>query len=412
MNINDYQLFVNTPQRFEVAQRGAILPLAAIGMMALLGMAGLALDMGHAYLNRTRLQNALDAAALSGAKTLNELGNTAAAETAAASDAVIMFRNNADANGNELSAVENASVNVQFSPTVDPFNPVGANPRRFIRVSVADGNFSWPTSFIRVLSMLGANFDTLQVSGSAVAGPMSVCPDDITPMVACTNDLNAGSPPDFGYVVGDTYNLKVGAPNNQEGIGPGNFKLLSIPSCGTGANCVRDNLAGGFSSPLCSGTGAEVMLTQPGNLAGPVKQGLNSRLDCPPSGNCGGGLDTTLYPPDIYTNYPIGYSQYQTDVASPSFVANPRGRADRRILKVPFANCTGMLNGRSEITILGVGCFFMKEPVTQGGNAQEVNSEYVRSCPASGGTLGNSAGMTGPWSIILYKDFTPGVADS
>jgi len=163
---------------------------------------------------------------------------------------------------------------------------------------------------------------------------------------------------------------------------------------------------------LCPGTDTQVVLSQPGNLAGPVKQGLNTRLDCPPSGNCGGGVDTTLYPPDIYTNYPIGYSQYQTDVASPSFVPNPRGREDRRILKVPFANCTGMQNGRSDITILGIGCFFMKEPVIQGGNAQEVNSEYVQNCSGTGGTLGNSVGLTGPWTIILYKDFTLGVADS
>lgn len=51
-------------------QKGAVLPLLAIGMLAILGVAGLAIDTGHAHLNKSRLQNALDAAALSGARTL------------------------------------------------------------------------------------------------------------------------------------------------------------------------------------------------------------------------------------------------------------------------------------------------------------------------------------------------------
>ena len=48
-------------------QQGAVLILVVAAMVAMLGMAGLALDGGHAMLNKTRLQNTVDAAALSGA---------------------------------------------------------------------------------------------------------------------------------------------------------------------------------------------------------------------------------------------------------------------------------------------------------------------------------------------------------
>lgn len=388
-------------ERFAVSQRGAILPLVAIGMLALVGVSGLALDMGHLYLNRTRLQNAVDAAAISGAKTLNELGNTIAAQTAATADARTTFQNNVTG---DLATIENTNVNVEFSDSLNPFTAGGANPR-YIRVAVAAANFSWPTWLIRVL---GAGFANSSVGGSAVAGPMSVCPNNILPMIACTDDTNAGSPPNFGYVVGQDYTLKIPAGNNPDSpVGPGNFQLLSL-NCGNGANCVRDNLAGAFNNTLCTGTNSTAV-TQPGNLAGPTKQGLNSRLDCP--GGCG-PVDTTLYPPDIYTNIPLTYSQYQTALAEPSTAFNPNGVPGRRILTVPFANCTGIAQGRSDITILGLGCFFMKDKVQQGGNDNAVNSEYISACPASGGSLSYTNSLTGPWTIILYKDYSAGVLDS
>ncbi len=56
------------------AQRGIVLPLMAISTLVLLGMAGLVVDLGQAYARKSELQNVLDAAALSGAKVLNDTG--------------------------------------------------------------------------------------------------------------------------------------------------------------------------------------------------------------------------------------------------------------------------------------------------------------------------------------------------
>ena len=61
------------------SQRGAVVVLVAVAMTALIMMAGLALDMGHAFLNKSRLQNTVDAAALAAAKRLDETGSTALA---------------------------------------------------------------------------------------------------------------------------------------------------------------------------------------------------------------------------------------------------------------------------------------------------------------------------------------------
>ena len=48
-------------------QGGAALVLVTIGMLAMLAVAGLALDASHSIANNTRLQNTVDAAALAAA---------------------------------------------------------------------------------------------------------------------------------------------------------------------------------------------------------------------------------------------------------------------------------------------------------------------------------------------------------
>ena len=75
------------------SQRGAVVVLVAVAMGALILTAGWALDMGHTFLNKTRLQNAVDAAALAAAKALDDTGNTALATD----EALQAFANNASA---------------------------------------------------------------------------------------------------------------------------------------------------------------------------------------------------------------------------------------------------------------------------------------------------------------------------
>jgi hypothetical protein len=63
--------------------KGSVLMLVAAGMVFMLGMTGLAVDSGRGYLTRLRLVRAVDAAALTGARTLRA-GETAAREQATA----------------------------------------------------------------------------------------------------------------------------------------------------------------------------------------------------------------------------------------------------------------------------------------------------------------------------------------
>jgi len=64
-----------------LGDRGAVLVMVAVGMLALLGFAGLALDSGRGYLHKLRMTRAVDAAALTGARTLRA-GSTVAIDQA------------------------------------------------------------------------------------------------------------------------------------------------------------------------------------------------------------------------------------------------------------------------------------------------------------------------------------------
>jgi len=65
-------------------EHGQILPIVAIGIFALAGMAVLLLDVGALFVNRRAAQNAADAGALAGARVLCQTGNPSEAAIQAA----------------------------------------------------------------------------------------------------------------------------------------------------------------------------------------------------------------------------------------------------------------------------------------------------------------------------------------
>ena len=60
-------------------RRGAIVPLTALSLIALLGFVALAIDLGLLMIARNQCQNTADSAAMAGARALN--GEAAAARS-------------------------------------------------------------------------------------------------------------------------------------------------------------------------------------------------------------------------------------------------------------------------------------------------------------------------------------------
>jgi Flp pilus assembly protein TadG len=403
-------------------QRGVVAILVAIGLLGLLAMVGMALDSGHAVLNKSRLQNTVDASALAAAKVLDSTGSEADADTAARD----IFDLNA-ASQPELSQVmSGADLTIQFSNTLNPW-AAGTAPANYVRV-IADDFTMW-TSFTSLVGITET-----RMAASAVAGPSApigmeegneAC--DLAPMLVCA-DTAAGAENDWGYT-GDNVSVLKLAGGDESEVGPGNFHLVQLG--GPGANIVRTNLAGAYNQCLDPGENVE---TQTGVENGPVAQGLNTRF-----GQYQGGMSQSLYPPDTVTTATsprlsladdgtvtfqngdpvnsindVGFSfdDYTSRQESGQFDFE-NGVPQRRVLAVPFVDCSGFNPGQSSLPLVGLGCFFLLQPLQQGGpagggNDSNVFAEFIGDCGA-GGTPGpapnpNPTENTGIYKIVLHND--------
>lgn len=401
-------------------QGGAIIILIAIGMLAILAMGGLALDGSHLLVNKSRLQNTVDAAALGAAKILDQTGDTARARTAALN---LMGLNAAALGNRELGESYSGggmNVTVEFSATLQPFSP-GTTPAEYVRVRAQ--NFRMPAWLIQVIGR-----DNKVVGASAVAGPsptiLRAC--DVVPLVVCgTPPSQGGTPPYWGFTPGQPQVLKT-AGGQSSPIGPGNFQLIRLG--GSGAAVLRENLAGGYEG--CIGNTVE---TEPGNDVGPVVQGLNTRLN-QYSGPMRGQQAT--YPPDVITrqttprlNYndntgqitqggrvitsstqlDFNYSDYQNRVRNGSFDVQPApnglGAFERRVMPIPIADCSGVNNGQSTLPVLGFGCYFLLQEAIQQGSNSNIFGEFVAQCEAGGMPGPDPTNIPGPYIIQLYRNF-------
>lgn len=418
--------FAGSPSK----QRGAVIVLLAVAMVALLATAGLALDVSHQLINKTRLQNTVDAAALAGAKVLDQTADTALAAAAAQQ----MFDDNADDPGNFELLAENMTPTIQFSNTVAPFVP-GTLPVMYVRV-IANG-FTMPAWFI---SVLGINQKT--VGATAVAGPSPTiafsC--NLVPLIICGDPAQDPSVPGnsfWGYEDGEIQRLKAGTdPGCQEpDIGPGNFHLAQLG--GAGAAVVRDNLAGGYNECVYDG---DTIDTQPGNMTGPIVQGINTRFN-----EYSGPISPGDYPPDVIVTEQSGPdglvygcdqpSSNQYDPACPGgltlngtcvtmgseldfdlaaydaqVAANnldfpePVGAFERRTLPVFVADCTNAGGGQQDLPILSLGCFFLLQKSIQNGQQAEIFGEFAEECSTPGFSGPDPTIIPGPKVIQLYKD--------
>ncbi len=395
----------------KIRQKGVILPLMAIGLLAMLAVAGLALDSSHALVNKTRLQNTVDAAALAAAKAYDQSADTIIGDAAAFS----LFGLNADGAGNhEMNAAyDSGEINIviQWSETLNPFVSIGIGP--YVRVIATDFTLDATLS-----SVLGVT--EIDIAATAVAGPSptvnSAC--NIAPLVVCAKD--ADDPNLYGFDQNGLEVLKSAAGDGSD-IGPGNFQLIRI-DCPGGA-CVRESLAGSYGGCVGEGTTVE---TEPGNTVGPTAQGLNTRF-----GVYSGPISPGDYPPDVVVTQPnpplsydddydqvmqngaavdyqtidYGWDQYAQDVANNYLdYPPPVGVYERRVMAMPIARCDGATSGQATLEVVGFGCYYMLQQVKQKGNEAEIFGQFLAGCTSNGTPGPNPVAGPAPYIIQLYKD--------
>ncbi|KHT49436.1 Tad domain-containing protein [Vibrio sinaloensis] len=394
----------------QLKQRGMTLVLVTAAMLALIGVAALSIDVNHAMLNKTRLQNSVDAAALAAAIVLDNGGSEAQATAAAKTT----LTNVANATGNTEMDFTSAQVVVQFSndPATFPFSGFDPDEDSYARVAVS--NFALSNFFAHVFSV------DKNLASTAVAGPSpsNTLVTNVVPIAVCEGE-DVGT---NGYDQGSIYALKI-ADQNQSQMGPGNYQLLDF---GSGASTVREALAGGYKGAIDI---SKPVTTKPGNTIGPVGQGLNTRFD----DYSGGGVSSTDYPPDVYVKEPVksakldndgnvdysdtsgaggqpwGYADYLAalpDCTGDSACRiNSGGQENRRILVIPVVDCTGASGGTSNFNVTALACFFMlQQAPTNNSGKEAVFGEFIEDCTVSGGVPGQNSSNDGPYRIVLYRD--------
>ncbi|MDR7107272.1 pilus assembly protein [Pseudomonas frederiksbergensis] len=430
---------------FPRRQRGSVAVLMVIALAAIVLISALALDGGHMLLNKTRLQNAVDAAALSGAKTLMMVSGVSGAPTQVQSAARNTLMLNAAATGNnELATAIGNNIagfaTVELASSVyGPFSFPGPANAKYVRVTVA--NYPLAGFFWGILQTTGNGTSPGKaVAAVATAGPSPSSPCDLAPLMVCGDSAqyNPGAGNFWGYRFGDLQLLKTAA-NNSSLIGPGNFQLLDF---GSGGNTVRDGLAGGINQ--CNVVGAQAN-TKPGNTVGPSIQGLNTRF-----GQYSGSLSAQAYPSDLvitansptlqynataspprieYQGLPITSTNGDLSTTSgPLFDYNdwvrstaacvsgtgsgcqPSGVFERRMLKIVVGQCSGTDGGQSSVPVLGFGCFFVLQPATQNGNESQIFGQFVKQCEGDNVSGPNPSQDAGPQIIQLYKTYINGVS--
>jgi Flp pilus assembly protein TadG len=197
----------HTPRR--PARRGTIIPLLAIALVAVFGFVAFAVDVGMIAVARTQAQNAADAAAMTGARTLDGTpsGNVTAATTnavTAATQNIILGRT---IQSNEVTVVHGAyhydDATEKFSPQIPPQPP---NNYNLTRVTVTAAN---ETAFARVF-----NINSFNVTATATAAHR---PRDITIILDFSGSMNNESDlwNNEGYL-GSANN----SPNNPDPVVP------------------------------------------------------------------------------------------------------------------------------------------------------------------------------------------------
>lgn len=304
--------------KFKSRQQGAVAIIVAISLVVLIGMLGLVLDLGHLYVTKSELQNAADAAALSGAKELNR---TLAGVNNARDRAIEAARRSKyNLNATEVTLVAGDNLWVGSCPddgtcTMVRINTVTTNAaaadKTFLKVDT--GRKSLNTWFIHVLPSALSSTGTF---GMAVAGRYVL---NIAPIGVCAIDKdmptseNNGELLEYGFRRGMGYNILeineakgglVGLTQVPLWINPIDVPPNTCNPANSSDSTLRPFICGGESSSIVEGGNVYINT----GVQASQERFLNSRFDKTESfGN--NRCNATINPPDS------NVKQYRFDTA-------------------------------------------------------------------------------------------------
>ena len=364
-------------------QKGAVIILTAMSLLALLGFMGIALDFGHLFVVKTELQTASDSCALAAAQELD--GGTDALVRATRAGTTAGNLNKVNFQGAAAGLVDadvifSDALNGSYSAT---FSPV-ALAKYAKCTSTKAGMLPWMIQALTAVSGDTVFSATQGVSALGVATRAPAQTNCALPVGVCSKPA--------GYATGEWI---LGAVNSGEAV-TGQFRWLDFTGNGGGTRELRDVLRG---EGQCNLPGNNTVAGKPGNN-GSAAFAYNSRFGLyqgsggPPADGIpdltgyGWYSDATLTQPPYPNKYPIfvdkrvAYAAYQGDNRAPDTSGlQTVGRTyrsslatvgtNRRIVPVPIVDCAAFdgLTGSGTIAIQGYACVLLLHPIKPGAGA-------------------------------------------
>jgi Flp pilus assembly protein TadG len=358
-------------------QRGFSLPLLAVCLTVMLGMLGLAFDMGRMFITRNELQTFADASALAAVYQLDgtQAGIQGANATATAGPLGTTKPNGYNFDSTPISTVT-ATYATDFTGTYDSYATASGpatNSYRFINVTASA---SVPMNFIRVLPGISTAYT---FTASAIAGAQATSSASYGGLEPFVPDAhNTADTKNWGFIPGTGYTLKWGS-----GGGNGN---------GT-TTCAGDQ---GWSDPNPASQHGFADLGQ-GNgnssLRGVIVYGGYPNADSTPS-SVYAGLYLSGVPGNrgssIFSSLSERAAQDTDDTSTTyaAYVAGGTGNG-RRVVTVPVGDpSTWTGNGNGSEKVIGFANFFL-DP-TYSGSSGAICATYIGPANMNGLSTGAS----------------------
>jgi Flp pilus assembly protein TadG len=227
-------------------QRGYVLIALTLGLVFLLGMAGLAVDIGRMYVTKSEAQSFVDSAAFSGALQLDgtAAGITRAQTAVGNNPKKWEFQNDAFTN------VQTAFGTASTGPWVA--NPSPATNYYFVQVQTT---VSLPMYLIGALGSTSSTIAAGAVAGRTGTTGVPGGEFPFSPYTRAASPDNASDP--YGYQVGNDYTLRWGAPGNNTTCGTDatqpnlstNGKIRGYCCVSESAATLRQAIVGGDTDP-------------------------------------------------------------------------------------------------------------------------------------------------------------------
>jgi len=190
-------------------QSGVILVFAALMLVVLLGMIGLAIDLGHAYVNKSQLQNIADACALAGASALDETSAGIVEAQSRATDTGSYLDNRFEFNKKPLTIDPNwVSYSTELQGTYVPMATAQGSPAgiKFVKVAIPSSQAS-AVFFAKVIPGVPGAINIGAVAVAGRASQTKVC-SGLDPF--CVAPIDKTDPTgNFGFVKGDVYGIRL-----------------------------------------------------------------------------------------------------------------------------------------------------------------------------------------------------------